>query len=66
MTLRPCGVSLEDLKRSADDTPHFLFPNLYGNRSDTVFAATHAGDILLDNLFLLVYHVTGNLEQIAC
>ena len=22
----PCGVSLKDLKRSADDTPHFLFP----------------------------------------
>ena len=24
-TLRPCGVSLKDLKRSADDTPHFLY-----------------------------------------
>ena len=30
-SLGPCGVSLKDLKRSADDTPHFLFPSLYGN-----------------------------------
>ena len=28
---RPCGVSLKDLKRSADDTPHFLFPSLYSD-----------------------------------
>ena len=27
----PCGVSLKDLKGSVDDTPHFLFPSLYGN-----------------------------------
>ena len=27
----PCGVSLKDLKRSVDDTPHFLYPNLYGD-----------------------------------
>ena len=27
----PCGVSLKDLKRSADDTPHFLFPNLHSD-----------------------------------
>ena len=26
--IRPYGVSLKDLKRSADDTPHFLFPSL--------------------------------------
>ena len=31
LSLGPCGVSLKDLKRSADDTPHFLFPSLYSD-----------------------------------
>lgn len=28
---KTCGVLLKDLKGSFDDTPHFVFPNLYGN-----------------------------------
>ena len=43
----PYEVSLKDLKRSADDTPHFLFPSLYSDLCGGV-AYCHISHLLPD------------------
>ena len=46
--------------------PPLLADFIYSSDCKLICEKSLTLPILLDNLFLLVYHVTGNLEQIVC